>query len=80
MTMIASCGHNVSNSNHVSLKTMDFTTDWENAVITRCVRIGSYCEICAKSYESYGIVLHSQTERQDWLSGKTSYPVIDVHA
>lgn len=80
MTMIASCGHDISNSNYVSLNTMDFTTDWENESMTRCVRFGCYCKECADAYESYGIVLHSLEEQRDWLSGKISYPVIDAHA
>ena len=80
MTIIASCGHDISNENGVSLDTMDFTTDWENECMSRCVRIGCYCNNCAKIYEGFGIVLHSLEERDNWLSGKTPYPTIDIHA
>ena len=80
MTTIASCGHDISNEDGVSLDTMDFTTDWENECMSRCVRIGYYCDSCAKIYEGFGIVLHSLEERDNWLSGKTPYPTIDIHA
>lgn len=80
MSVIASCGHDIANSESISLQTMDFTTDWEKEEITRCIRYGLYCVECATAYESYGIVLHSNEERDDWLSGSTSYPPIDVHA
>lgn len=80
MTMIASCGHDISNSKYVSLRTMDFTTDWDEQKMTRCVRSGLYCMECANTYEVYGIVLHSKSEENNWLSGKTPYPTIDIHA
>ena len=80
MIMIASCGHDISNSESVSLKTMDFTTDWDEQKMTRCVRSGLYCLECSNTYESYGIVLHNKSEENNWLSGKISYPTIDIHA
>lgn len=80
MTIIASCGHDISNSESVNLKTMDFTTDWENEKMTRCVRSGIYCVECANIYGSYGIVLHNEMEEKYWLSGEMSYPIIDIHA
>lgn len=80
MTIIASCGHDVTNSESVSLKTMDFTTDWDEQKMIRCIRLGTYCLDCANAYEDYGIVLHSKTEEASWLSGLMSYPVIDIHA
>ena len=80
MTVIASCGHDISNSKHVSLNTMDFTTDWNEQKMSRCVRFGCYCVECSNTYEGYGIVLHNLDEQNDWLSGKTSYPTIDIHA
>ena len=80
MTMIASCGHDIENSYYVSLNTMDFVTNWNEQKMTRCVRFGCYCKECASAYESYGIVLHNLDEQNDWLSGKTPYPTIDIHA
>ncbi len=32
MTVIASCGHDITTSESVSLHTMDFTTDWEKKI------------------------------------------------
>lgn len=80
MTIIASCGHDVSNSESIDLRTMEFTTDWENEKITRCIRSGLYCLECANAYEGYGIILHNKAEELSWLSGMMSYPVIDIHA
>ena len=80
MTLIASCGHDISNSKYVSLNTMDFTTDWDEQKMSRCVIFGCYCAECATAYESYGIVLHTLGEQNDWLSGKTNYPTIDIDA
>ena len=80
MTTIASCGHDIDGKKYYALNTMNFKTDFNESGVTRCVSFGVYCEECKDAYERFGIVIHSMAEQRDWLSGKTSYPVIDIHA
>lgn len=68
--VIASCGHDITDSESVSLKIMDFTTDWNKEEVVRCVRSGLYCVKCVNEYEGYGVVLHNETEEECWLSGE----------
>lgn len=74
MTIIASCGHDVTNLKSFDLVTMDFTNDYENKKVVRCIRFGCYCQNCANHYERLGVVLHNFDEQNNWLYGKTEYP------
>jgi hypothetical protein len=73
-SIIASCGHDVSDRERFTLITMDFRNNYESETIDRCLSSGVYCEDCAVLYESWGIVLHNEFEENQWLSGKTDYP------
>ena len=77
MTTIACCGHDIDNKEYISFEMMDFTTDYYKQEIVRAVNFGVYCKECANEYESFGVVLHTLKEKEDWLSEKTNYPVVE---
>lgn len=74
MTVIASCGHDITNSLYIDLIIMDFAKSHESEKIVRCLKFGCYCKNCANHYESLGVVLHNFEEQNNWLYGKTEYP------
>jgi len=69
--VFASCGHEIVNypEDEVCLSMMEYDREGERVVL-----YGSFCKPCAKMYEGFGIVLHTEQEKQDWLDGSTDDP------
>ncbi len=66
--MIATCGHEIDCiSNTSSWKEHD--VDLEEGIV-RTVAYGVLCDECLKLYESWGILLKTEKDEQDWLYGK----------
>jgi hypothetical protein len=74
MTIIGSCGHDVSaewdeNPRQLDLAIMEYARTGENAV-----SYGVYCKACREQYERWGVVLHNKQEEERWMCGEMEYP------
>lgn len=77
-SIIASCGHDVTDKELAPVSWMEYDTDIEEGIV-RTVAYGVLCDDCLKLYMSWGIVLESEKEEQDWLNGKTQYPQTETN-
>jgi hypothetical protein len=76
MTIIACCGHDVTDKEQVEVEIMDFYIDYDAEEIKNGVTCGLYCKSCSEEFERWGIVLHNQEQKDNWFSGKMEYPEI----
>ncbi len=72
-----SCGHTVESlDDGIPLKTMDFEIDFNVNEFVRVCSCGEYCSKCADTFREWGIVLETEEDVKDWLSGKKNYPAL----
>ncbi len=71
MTVIASCGHQLTEAEDLGIALHITGYDREEE---RCIYYGSYCGRCARKFRAGGYVLETEQEWQDWLSGKLDRP------
>lgn len=75
MAMFLSCSHESDSFEDViNISIMDVDLDYEKPGWINVIRHMCVCKECYKKYESWGIILKTEQEQQDWLDGKLEYP------
>jgi len=66
--VIGTCGHKLRGIDDNRLIIKDHFNDYDEWTIKRCISYVCVCDQCAKKYEKWKIVLHNQTEIDNWLN------------
>ena len=75
MTIIASCGHDISDIpfeeyEHYDYSVMSFA--WDGTPAVEC---GIACKLCKENYRKWGLLLTSEEDEKAYLNGLIDYPL-----
>ena len=74
MTMIGTCGHEISAEWFDSEKGLvhykEHTIDYNLDRMVNAVAFGEVCQDCKRKYEEWGILLHDEEDKNLWLKGE----------